>query len=89
MMYALMSGALMMACLTAGIFFFKFWRKTKEKLFKMFAFSFWMLALERFVLGYLGTKNEPRPEIYVIRLIAFLIILVAIISKNREAKELS
>lgn len=75
----------MMACFTAGLFFFKFWKKTREKLFMMFATAFWLLAMERFVLGYLGTKNEPRPEIYLIRLTAFLMILFAIINKNRES----
>jgi Family of unknown function (DUF5985) len=86
MMYSFLSGALMMACLSAGFFFFKFWKKSKDQLFILFAFSFWLLALERFVLGYLATKFEPRPEIYLIRLCAFLIILYAIINKNRESR---
>lgn len=86
MMYALISGALMMTCLSAGLFFFKFWQRSREKLFLRFAVSFWLLGLERLVLGYQGTDVEPRPEIYCIRLLAFLMILFAVVQKNRETK---
>lgn len=85
MMYHFVSGSIMMACLVAGFFFNRFWKKTSEPLFKMFSFAFWLLALERIVLSYVGANNEPRPEIYLIRLSAFLLILVAIIRKNRNA----
>jgi len=84
-MYEIISGAIMMACLTAGFFFFKFWRKTTDVLFLMFAAAFWILSLERLVLGYIGTQNEPNPEIYLIRLSAFILILLAIIQKNHES----
>jgi hypothetical protein len=85
MMYHFVSGGIMMACLVAGFFFYKFWKKTSDPLFKMFASAFWLLAIERIVLSYVGANNEPRPEIYLIRLSAFLMILIAIIRKNRNA----
>lgn len=84
-MYQFLSGSIMVSCLVAGFFFFRFWKKTSDPLFKMFSFAFWILALERGVLGYIGTKYEPQPEIYLIRLSAFVLILVAIIRKNRNA----
>ncbi len=84
-MYQFLSGAIMLSCLTAGFFFLRFYRKTSDSFFQWFAFAFWMLALERAVLGYIGTKHEPQPEIYLIRLSAFLLILMAIIRKNRNA----
>lgn len=87
MLYEILSGAIMMACFVAGLFFFKFWRKTNDKLFFMFALAFWMLSLERMVLGYLGTAQEVTPRIYFIRLSAFALILGAIIIKNRESSE--
>lgn len=84
-MYEILSGALMMACFVAGLFFFKFWRKTKDHLFLIFSFSFWMLSFERLALGTLGASNqEYGPKIYLIRLVAFVLILIAIINKNRE-----
>ncbi|MES2526968.1 MAG: DUF5985 family protein [Bdellovibrionota bacterium] len=84
-MYQFLSGAIMLACLTAGYFFFRFYRKTTDSFFLWFANAFWMLALERAVLGWVGREQEPQPEIYLIRLTAFLLILMAIIRKNRNA----
>lgn len=86
-MYQLLSGAIMMACFVSGIFFFKFWQKTRDKLFIMFGAAFWILSLERFVLGYLGVHHEIGPIIYLIRLTAFVLILIAIVHKNRESEK--
>lgn len=85
MIYEIISGALMMACFVTGLFFIRFWLKTYDRLFLIFSFSFFILSLERLVLGYLGTRSEPRPEIYYIRLAAFVMILIAIIDKNRKS----
>lgn len=83
-MYEILSGAIMMACLITGIFFFRFWKKTQDKLFLTFAWAFWILTLERLVLGYIGTQHELGPKVYLIRLCAFILILIAIVQKNRE-----
>lgn len=84
MIYEIISGALMMACLVTGLFFIRFWLKTYDRLFLIFSFSFFLLATERLVLGMIGTRNEPSPTIYLIRMAAFLLILIAIIDKNRK-----
>ncbi len=83
-MYEIISGALKMGCATLGLFFFKFWRKSDERIFIIYAFAFWMLALERFVLAYIGGNNEPSIQIYLIRLAAFLLIFYGIIDKNKQ-----
>lgn len=83
-MYELLSGALMLSCFVASLFFYKFWKKTHDKLFIMFSAAFAMLSFERFVLGYLGTR-EVFTSVYLIRLCAFILILMAIIHKNRES----
>lgn len=85
MLYELSSGALMVCCFVAGLFFFKFWMKTRDQLFKLFSFSFFMLSFERLLLGYLGSAEEPTPLIYLIRLSSFLLIIYAIINKNRQS----
>lgn len=85
MLYEVYSGALMICCLVAGLFFLKFYRKTADKLFKLFSFAFFLLSFERLVLGYLGSRNEPSPLVYLIRLSAFLIIIYAIVDKNRSS----
>ena len=87
MIYEVISGALMMACLVTGLFFIRFWKKTYDRLFLIFSFGFFLLAVERLVLGYLGNRSEPTPEVYYIRLAAFLMILIGIIDKNRSTQK--
>jgi hypothetical protein len=87
MMYEIISGALMMACFVVGLFFLKFWKKTHDRLFFMFAIAFFLLSAERLVLGYIGVRHEFGHSVYLIRLSAFIMILVAIIQKNRESSE--
>lgn len=85
MMYEVYSGALMICCLVAGLFFLKFWKKTGDQLFRWFSLAFFLLSFERLVLGYIGGQNEPSPLVYLIRLSAFLIIIYAIVDKNRSS----
>ena len=84
MMYEVLSGALMICCFVAGLFFLKFWKKTRDRLFMLFSLSFFILSGERLMLGYLGGQNEPSPLVYLFRLGAFLLIIFAIIQKNKE-----
>lgn len=73
----------MMACWVAGLFFLKFWRDTKDRLFATFAAAFWMLAIERIILAMIQKENEIYSYVYVIRFFAFILIIGAIIDKNR------
>ena len=82
----LISGALVMGYLVASIFFLKFYRSTKDRLFAFFAAAFGILSCQRIALALTTKTVEDTVLIYVIRLIAFLIILFAIIDKNMQAK---
>lgn len=77
---ALMSGALAMGYAVAGLFFFRFWRETRDVLFGCFAAAFVLLAVGRALLGFV----DPPEVLYVLRLIAFLLIIAAIVIKNRQ-----
>jgi hypothetical protein len=77
-------GIIVAASLTAGGFFFKFWRATKDPLFLAFALAFTIEGLNRTSILFLDRPNEGSPAIYVVRLFAFLLILAAIIWKNRR-----
>jgi hypothetical protein len=79
-------GALFMGFLVLGLLFLRFWRSTHDRLFAMFSAAFWMLAIERLLLMYVGTDDEIRPYVYGLRLLAFVGILIAIADKNRKAK---
>lgn len=81
----------MVGSLAIGFFFFRFWKKTRDNLFAVFAASFWVLAAERVVLlataGGIGpdsSLHEQRPYVYLIRFFAFMLIIVAFLMKNRR-----
>lgn len=86
-MYSLISGLLIMGYAVVGLFFFKHWRTTQDRLFAWFSTAFLVLAAQRFALivttGGRPGNEEHHAEFYVLRLIAFLLILGAIIDKNR------
>lgn len=77
-------GALVMGCFVAGLFFLRFWKKSRDRLFALFAAAFWMLAISWIPLAFVAADFESRELIYVVRLAAFLVILYAIIDKNRS-----
>ena len=85
-MLSFLSGAIMMACAASGLFFFKFWRTSRDRLFLFFAVAFWTLATERWVLVIKPVTAETGFCVYVFRLVAFAIILAAIIDKNRNRR---
>jgi amino acid transporter len=82
---SLVTGAMVMGYLTAGLFFLRFWRDTRDRLFAIFAGAFWLLAVQRAVLTLAMHEGDPGAVwIYGLRLLAFLLILFAIIDKNRS-----
>jgi hypothetical protein len=82
-----MMGAMAMASWAAGLFFLRFWRDTHDRLFLIFAVAFWLLGATRIALAMMTTTAEEHQHIYLIRLAAFVLILVAIIDKNRPRRE--
>ena len=77
-------GVIATAFATSALFFLKFWRETRDSFFLTFAASFLIEGLNRVSLLFVPRPNEGNPWIYVVRLCAFLLILVAIIRKNYE-----
>lgn len=85
MVHEFLLGLIVMGCLVAGLFFLRFWRKTRDRLFVIFALAFWLLALNWALLAF-TSQDEARPGLYAIRLLAFVLILLGIIDKNRAAR---
>jgi hypothetical protein len=79
-----LAGAIWMGYVTAGLFFLKFWRRTRDPLFLTFAIAFWMLGGLRCALSILAEESELRTFLYLARLLAFALILWAIFRKNRQ-----
>jgi hypothetical protein len=81
----LISGAIVMGYGVAGLFFLRFWRETRDRLFLIFAGAFWLLGAQRLALAFSGTMVEDDTGLYLVRLFAFLLILGAIVDKNRSS----
>lgn len=80
----LVTGATVMGYAVAGLFFLRFWRQTRDRLFLIFAVSFWLLGLQRLALSLTSQLIESDTGFYLVRLFAFLLILGAIVDKNRS-----
>lgn len=78
------SGAIILACAISALFFLRFWKKTRDRLFVFFSVAFCVLTVERFLLILVDPAHELRPYIYCVRLLAFALILAAILDKNRK-----
>ena len=79
----LIPGAIVMGYAVAGLFFLRFWRQTRDRLFLIFAISFWLLGAQRLALALTAQMVEAHTGLYLVRLFAFLLILLAIVDKNR------
>lgn len=84
-MYQLITGMLAVLSLIAALFFAVSWRRTDDRFFLIFALAFTLLGVERLILGILNLPESPLLYIYMIRLVAFLLIIIAIVDKNRSA----
>lgn len=81
--YSFLSGMVTAGFLLAGLFFLRFWRRTRDGLFLSFACAFWLLGLGQALLALTDIPVEERSWLYLIRLAAFSLILLAIYRKNR------
>jgi uncharacterized membrane protein len=85
-LYVFLSGAVAAAFVVAGLFFLRFWKRTRDILFLAFALAFWLLGLTQALLALTNIPVEERSWLYLLRLAAFSLILVAIFYKNRRAR---
>ena len=81
-----LGGAISMGFTIASLLFLKFWRRTHDGLFLAFAAAFLLLAVNQALLSITNVPLEERSALYLIRLVAFLIIIGALWSKNRQAR---
>ena len=82
-MRELLYGILFAECLVIALFFARFWRQSNDRLFAFFAAAFAILSPNWFLLAFVPPEAEARALIYVFRLVAFILIIVAIVDKNR------
>lgn len=75
-------GVIATCSLTAGLFFLKFWRRTRDSLFLAFGAAFLIEGFNRVGLLVLDHPNEGSWTECFVRILASLLILGAILRKN-------
>jgi hypothetical protein len=80
----LLSGAIITVTLTISLVFLRFWRQTRDSFFLFFALSFALMALERLIASIYELTSLDVPTLYLIRLLSYGLILIAIVRKNRR-----
>lgn len=83
--YYFLAGAAAFGFMTCGLLFLRFWHRTSDQLFMAFALAFFLLGTGQVIQALGNIPTEERGAIYLIRLTAFLLILVAIFRKNRKS----
>lgn len=82
MVVAFVGGALTLGFAVAALFFLRFWKRTGDGLFLTFAGAFVLLALNQAVPVFMGIPSENQGYVYLLRLAAFALIILAILRKN-------
>jgi hypothetical protein len=83
-MRELVSGGIIMGNLVVGLYFLRFWKESADRLFLIFAAAFWLLAVQRVSLVLFAGDRDADVYLYLIRLLAFVLIIAAILDKNRK-----
>lgn len=81
-----LSGMATAGFLVSSLFFFRFWRRTKDSLFAIFGISFILFAIGQFGAQFTDAPREDVVWVYLFRLAGFALILVAVIGKNRQGR---
>jgi hypothetical protein len=84
MLQTFLAGAIMLAAVVIAMLFWECLTRTHDRLFGFFAVAFLLLGLER--VGVEFFSENPHSLIYLVRLVAFVLILYAILDKNRGEK---
>lgn len=74
-------GAVTMAALAIGLFFLRYWHSSRDRLFLLFSVAFWLLGLNWALISLGGPLA---PHAYLFRFLAFVVIALAVLDKNRR-----
>ena len=85
-MEAILVGAIAAMSLVAALFFLRYWKSTRDRFFLFFALSFFIEAANRVALYETEGLREDAPGYYLVRLVAYGLILAAIIDKIRRSR---
>jgi uncharacterized membrane protein HdeD (DUF308 family) len=80
------AGAIAMASFIIALCFLRFWRSSRDRFFLWFALSFGIEGAHRVVTALVLDEHEDSPWHYLIRLLAYGLIIWAILEKNLPAR---
>ena len=83
-MSELLSGILMTQYAAIALFFLRFWTRSRDRLLLLFSIAFAILAVQRLAIALTHELLEHQAALYLLRLCAFLVIIYAIVDKNRR-----
>jgi len=81
-------GLLTMTTLIAGLFFLRYWRASGDRLFAYFALAFATMSISWLALAATSPSFEGIHYVYLVRLLAFVLIIIGIVDKNHRAGRL-
>ena len=81
-MHDFIAGMITMGFVIGGVFFLRFWVKTRDTLFGAFALAFWLLALNQALPLLYGLQREEQSWVYLLRVAGFSLIILSIVQKN-------
>lgn len=87
-MYDFLAGMTASGFLIAALFFFRFWRRTKDLLFANFGVSFILFALGQALSFGFDAPHDDKTWVYLLRLAGFVLLLVVIVRKNLGASKI-
>lgn len=76
------AGLITMGYFVASAFFFRFWVRSSDNLFLAFSVAFLLMAISAALTVLLSLPYEERSWLYLLRLAAFVLVIVAILGKN-------
>jgi hypothetical protein len=79
-----LAGAVTMGFAIAAACFARFWRKTRDHLFLLFALAFGLFAGNQLLTTMVAADDERVGYAYLLRVIGYVLILVGILAKNME-----
>jgi hypothetical protein len=80
-LYIFLLGVLSTSAAAIGVFFWRFWRASRDRLFLAFAVGFWLIAGNWAAVAAMPT-GESWYQVYLMRLAAFAFIIWGIVEKN-------
>lgn len=84
--YNFLAGAVSFGFVICALFFLRFWRRTRDGLFLGFALAFALLGIGQGILALADIPTEEGGSLYLIRLVAFAVIIIAILRRNRQSR---